>query len=244
MRPEAVLISGTCDTARAIARHYSARGTAVAVFGENSSALREAASGPHNDGPSIAIEGRAGVEADVLNAVTKTLEAFGGLTSAIIVPAVGAANENGNDGNWTATVTTTLAGVVNLAKVVLPHLIESNGSLVAVTPLAGVCGVVGQSATATAMHGVVGFVRTLALDYGPQGVRSNVVCYGALQGRNHGRTSLQRIPMRRAGHLDEVASAVAHLTSPRASYTNGTVQIVDGGLTAGYLEVDEEPQLQ
>lgn len=240
MKPETVLISGTCPTAWSIASHYAARGASVALFGENPVEPQTAAPDVHWPGQIITLEGKASLYRDAVHAVERTFETFGSITSAVIVPASADTNTNALDDEWGTGMTETLTSVANVTRAVLPHLIRSKGSLVAVTPLSRVRGIFGHSATATAMHGVVGFVRTLALDFGPEGVRSNIVSHGPITRSGAATTELRRIPMGRACGANDVAAVVAHLTSPRASYTNGTVQVVDGGLTAGYLEVTEE----
>ena len=88
-------------------------------------------------------------------------------------------------------------------------------------------------------------VRCMALEYGPCGIRSNAVCPAfvetpmadgifarARQGVREGYRNL--VPLKRFALADEVAKVVAHLSSDEASYTNGSIYMVDGGATAGY----------
>jgi meso-butanediol dehydrogenase / (S,S)-butanediol dehydrogenase / diacetyl reductase len=103
----------------------------------------------------------------------------------------------------------------------------------------------GYAAYCASKHGVIGLARTLALDHGPQGVRSNVICPGmvetpmsdeAMASYSEAERTFYRsnVPLGRFGKPHEVANAILHLTSDAASYSNGMVYSIDGGTTAGY----------
>jgi 3-oxoacyl-[acyl-carrier protein] reductase len=87
-------------------------------------------------------------------------------------------------------------------------------------------------------------LKTLAIEWGGRGVRVNGVApngvdtpmllAGAPQGFRDG-VMLDRTPTGRFAHPQEIADAIAYLLSDAASYVNGAILEVDGGLTAGYL---------
>jgi meso-butanediol dehydrogenase/(S,S)-butanediol dehydrogenase/diacetyl reductase len=141
-----------------------------------------------------------------------------------------------------------LTGVFLTARYAIPHL-EAGGeaSFVAVSSDAGIQGAAGFAAYCASKHGVIGLVKSLALDHGPRGVRCNAVCPGFVetpmaerifadlpeQERERWRGT---VPLGRFGLPEEVAEAIAHLSSPQASYVNGHTYVIDGGGTAGYFD--------
>jgi meso-butanediol dehydrogenase/(S,S)-butanediol dehydrogenase/diacetyl reductase len=139
-----------------------------------------------------------------------------------------------------------LDGVFYTARFTMPHLLKSKGTFTAISSDAGVQSAPGYAAYCASKHGVIGFIRTLALDHGPQGVRSNVICPGmvetpmseeAMVSYSEAERAVYRgnVPPGRFGKPDEVAKAILHLSSRDASYSNGMVYSIDGGSTAGYF---------
>jgi NAD(P)-dependent dehydrogenase (short-subunit alcohol dehydrogenase family) len=89
---------------------------------------------------------------------------------------------------------------------------------------------------------VVAFVRSAALDLAPHGVRVNAVAPGVVRTRisdwviddpELGPQYLDKIPLRRFGEVEDVASSVAFLASREASYITGHTLVLDGGQTLG-----------
>jgi NAD(P)-dependent dehydrogenase (short-subunit alcohol dehydrogenase family) len=98
---------------------------------------------------------------------------------------------------------------------------------------------------AAAKAGLAGLTRSLALDYGPRGIRVNCVCPGFTDTRlvregmalsadpgDAARDMVAGVALGRIASPDEVASAIAFLASEDASYVTGATLMVDGGLTA------------
>jgi meso-butanediol dehydrogenase/(S,S)-butanediol dehydrogenase/diacetyl reductase len=124
----------------------------------------------------------------------------------------------------------------------LPALRHAKAPAIAVTAsVSGLGGDPGMWAYNTAKGGVVNFVRAAALELGREGIRINAVCPGPthtamtadiLQSPMH--EELRRhIPLGRWGEPEEIAAVLAFLTSPLASFVNGAIVPVDGGVFAG-----------
>ena len=123
----------------------------------------------------------------------------------------------------------------------LPALRRSASPAIAVTAsVSGLGGDPGLWAYNAAKGGVINFVRSAALELGREGIRINAVCPGPIHTGMTGalrqspaHEALRRhIPLGRWGEADEVASVLVFLCSPAASFVNGAVVPVDGGVSA------------
>jgi NAD(P)-dependent dehydrogenase (short-subunit alcohol dehydrogenase family) len=107
---------------------------------------------------------------------------------------------------------------------------------VAVSSDAGVMGAIAYGAYCASEHGVIGLVRAMALDYGREAIRCNVVCRGVVdtpmaarifdkapQGTREAFEAT--VPMGRFARAEEVANVISHLTSDEGSPTNGNVYL-------------------
>lgn len=113
------------------------------------------------------------------------------------------------------------------------------GRIVMVSSVLGLRGNAGQAAYSASKSALLGLTRSLAREYGSRGITVNAVCPGyihtdmtaSLSQKARGRL-LDEIPAGRLGTLDEVAAAIRFLVGERASYVNGAVLSIDGGMTA------------
>lgn len=202
--------------------------------------------------------GAHAVVADVATpaGVDKVVEAaagrFGRLDGVVLNAGIVRAGGVGDltDDDWNEMVAINLTSAFQLARASLPHLLKNQGSLVGVSSAAGLrgtAGLAGYNATKAALSMLM---QSIAVDYGPMGVRANVVCPGWTRTEmadsemtelgesiGVGRDEAYQLasaftPTRRPGDAVEIGRAVAWLLSPAASYVNAAVLPVDGGLIA------------
>ncbi|GHF50138.1 NAD(P)-dependent dehydrogenase (short-subunit alcohol dehydrogenase family) [Amycolatopsis bartoniae] len=119
---------------------------------------------------------------------------------------------------------------------------QGSGSIVNVSSIGGLRGSSGMGAYQATKHAVIGLTRTAAHDFGPLGIRVNVLAPGptespmldelrrTIPGGVEAR--IAATPLRKAGTGREVGATAAFLLSDRASHLNGVVLPVDGGFTA------------
>jgi 3-oxoacyl-[acyl-carrier protein] reductase len=132
-----------------------------------------------------------------------------------------------------------LKGVFNCTQAVADQMLErGSGVILNASSVAGVYGNFGQSNYVASKFGVVGLTKTWAREFGPKGVRVNAVCPGFIA-----TDMVKSIPekvlenfrsqvwMRRLGKPEEIANVYAFLASDDASYVNGAVLEVSGGVS-------------
>jgi NAD(P)-dependent dehydrogenase (short-subunit alcohol dehydrogenase family) len=143
---------------------------------------------------------------------------------------------------WNRTLAINLTGVFHSMRAELPHMVKAGrGNIV---NMSSICGFVGQAGTAAYVatkHGVIGLTKTVALEYGAQGIRCNAVCPTYVQ------TPLTLVELKdpaiwtdldskhATGHCatpEDVAAMVAFLLSDDAQSVTGSAHLVDGGITA------------
>ena len=132
-----------------------------------------------------------------------------------------------------------LKGAFNLCKSVIPVMVErGEGSIVNLSSSAAQRGggLVGGAHYAASKAGVIGLTRTIAREFGPQGIRANIVCpsmidTSMLDGISDQRFKdiLDSVPMKRAGMSREVAGACLFLVSELGGYVTGATIDVNGG---------------
>ncbi len=121
---------------------------------------------------------------------------------------------------------------------------HAGGSIVLLSSISGVQAMPFGAPYAAAKAAVLAFVRTAALELGPQGVRVNAVAPGTVRASGTDTDEEQlAIPLRRRGVPDDIAGAVLYLLSDLAGFVTGHTLVVDGGSSArpSFLGADDLP---
>jgi 3-oxoacyl-[acyl-carrier protein] reductase len=141
---------------------------------------------------------------------------------------------------WQRTMAINLASQAYLIRAALPHLQASGaGRVVNIASTEAIIATGGGVAYTASKHGVVGLTKSFAVELGVTGVTFNCVCPGPV---DTGMTAnippeakqiyaRRRVPLRRYADPEELAHGILNLVLPAASYINGAVLVVDGGLT-------------
>ncbi|CAG2137752.1 3-oxoacyl-[acyl-carrier-protein] reductase [Cupriavidus plantarum] len=132
-----------------------------------------------------------------------------------------------------------LRAVFHVAQAVVDPMIDQRaGVILNASSVVGVYGNYGQTNYAAAKFGVIGFTKTWSRELGPKGIRVNAVAPGFIETPILGTIPedvLGRmradVPLRRLGQPEEIANVYAFLASDEASYVNGAVIEVSGGMT-------------
>lgn len=143
---------------------------------------------------------------------------------------------------WRDIFAVNVDGLFFMTKTALPHLIERRGSVINVSSLSGLGGDRGLAFYNASKGAVCNLTSSLALEFGPRGVRVNAVCPSTTftdlttpifeQHPEILARLLQRIPLGRGAQSEEIASVIAFLASDDASFVNGVNLPVDGGAGA------------
>jgi NAD(P)-dependent dehydrogenase (short-subunit alcohol dehydrogenase family) len=246
----AIVTGGSRGIGRAIVECFAEHGASVAFCGRDEAVGREAEAALAGSKPGAIAFQRADVasEDDIAALVATCVERFGPPT--ILVNNAGVnANYDATamtEDEWDAFFAIDLKAAWLAAKHVLTHMRRAKrGSIVNVSSLHGFATLDGFFPYAAAKSGLVGLTRSLALDYGPEGIRVNVVAPGFVRTRLV-QESIDRaedragaeakmvaaVALGRIGDPEEIAHVVRFLASDEASYVTGASLLVDGGLTA------------
>lgn len=139
---------------------------------------------------------------------------------------------------WDEVMQANLKSVFNLTKqVIRPMIKQRKGSIINLSSIVGVKGNAGQSAYAASKAGIIGFTKSIALEYGSRNVRCNAVAPGFIEtDMTHylkdGEADqwFSKIPLARFGKPEEVADVCLFLASDMSSYVTGQTLSTCGGM--------------
>ena len=144
--------------------------------------------------------------------------------------------------HWLETIGVNLTGYYYCAKYAIQEMLRGGGGVIVnVSSTLGLSGATSQSAYASSKHGVIGLTKSMALDYGPKGIRVNAICPGPIDtprlakhqgvyvGDDYKSRLAGHVPLQRIGQPEEIATVALFLASEDSSYVTGAYIPVDGG---------------
>ncbi|MGW0532510.1 SDR family NAD(P)-dependent oxidoreductase [Streptomyces sp. NPDC003032] len=246
-----IVTGGGTGIGAATARRLRADGHHVVVSGRRPEPLRRVA----EETGALAHPADAGDAEAVAGLVDAAVAAYGRIDGLVLNAGVGRSGAVGDlsDEDWDTVLRTNLTGPFLLLRAALPHLLAARGAVVAVASVAALRNGVANAAYATSKAALVQLCRSVAVDYGRDGLRANTVCPSWVRTEMADRRmtrfaaeaglgergadaayeeAARLIPAGRPGQPEEVAEAITWLLSPAASFVNGAALTVDGGVTA------------
>jgi len=180
---------------------------------------------------------------NINEAIANVIEEFGQLdilinNAGISIPTT--IDDENYEESWDRTFDVLLKGQVNLIRAALPFIRESDcGRIVNISSTEGLGATPRISPYTSAKHGVIGLTRSLAVELGSQGITVNCICPGPINTAMTAAIPIEdkqiyarrRVPLKRYGEPEEVAHMTLSLCLPAASFVNGAVLPVDGGLS-------------
>jgi NAD(P)-dependent dehydrogenase (short-subunit alcohol dehydrogenase family) len=242
----AVVTGGGSGINQRIAERYAEHGATVVLVGRTQEKLDEAARSIEAKG------GKAvGFAADVrdfaaMSAVMAKARDLHGAIDLVVCGAAGnfpapAAGLSAN--GFKAVVDIDLNGTFNTCRAAFEHLTRPGASILAISAPQATDPMEFQAHVCAAKAGVEMLAKTLALEWGPLGVRVNAVVPGPIDDTEgmrrlvptpEGRARLEEaIPLRRYGTRDDIADVALFLATPATGFVTGAVWVVDGGQSLG-----------
>lgn len=238
----AIITGGGTGIGLSCARLFGKEGAQSVIFGRREDRLHDAVA--EIGDTALAVSGDITRNEDIKRLVKTTVNTHGRVDILINNAGVftGSPVHEMQDSDWDTTLNINLTGVFKLTREVLPHMMQQqSGSLIHISSILGLVATPNVAAYNTSKGALNQFSRSLAVEYGSSGIRSNAVCPGLIatemtEELMNDKELMQEwsknYPIGRFGQPDDIAQACLFLASDESSFVTGTLLPVDGGYTA------------
>ncbi len=241
----ALITGAAAGIGRATAERLASEGASLFVVDVARDGLEETAKHCSELGAAVAHRlCDVGSEQDVLETVQACVDRFGKLDALVNIAGILMLRhlQDISLADFERVIRVNLTGTFLFCKAALPHLLLSKGSIVNTSSTSALAGMPYAAAYGASKGGVLALTRTLAVEFGKQGVRCNAVCPGSIKTAMGGAGNLPKEVdwdlVRRATPIDKprgpevVASVIAMLCSADGEHINGESIRMDGGTLA------------
>ena len=238
----AIITGGATGIGLACTRLFVQEGARVAIFGRRQDRLDQAKK--EIGDAVVTIPGDITQEKDTARFVETAVKQLGKVDILINNAGIfggGPIHEMGDD-VWDETFNINMRGVFQLTRKALAQMVmQSSGNIIHISSVLGIRAIPGTAAYNVTKGALNQFSRSIAVEYGGQGIRSNSICPGMIETEmtEEMRTDtalmeefLKRYPLGRFGKPEEVAKACLFLASDESAFITGATLPVDGGCTA------------
>lgn len=242
-----VVIGGTSGINRGIAEAFARRGAKVAVASRSQEKVNDTVAALKQQGAADAMGFAVDVrEAEAIKQGIAAVHQAWGDFSVVVSGAAGnfpALAMGMSPNGFRSVIEIDLLGTFHVMQAVYPFLQKPGASIINISAPQAVIPMPAQSHVCAAKAGVDMITRTLALEWGAEGIRINSIIPGPIDG-TEGMKRLaptdairhaveKSVPMKRMGTPDDIANACLFLASDMASYITGAILPVDGGWSQG-----------
>ena len=248
----AIITGAGSGMGRVAAQMFAAEGARVVVAEFDEKAGEETA-GLVRDAGGQATFAQADVsrEDDARRMVQEAVSAYGRVdvlyNNAGIMPEADHSVTDTDVDTWDRVMAVNVRGVFLGCKFAIPVMLEQgSGSVINISSFVALLGCsVPQDAYTASKGAVLSMTRSLAVQFGPQGVRTNAICPGPietpllmdwlLKDEAAKQLRLARNPTGRFGKPEEIVNLAIYLASDESRWTNGAAMVVDGGISVNYF---------
>jgi NAD(P)-dependent dehydrogenase (short-subunit alcohol dehydrogenase family) len=237
---------------RVAARLFAAQGAKVVVAEYGEAAGNETVELVRADGGDATfVRADVSKEADAKAMVDHAVTTYGRLdclyNNAGVMPEADHSVIDTDVATWDSVMAVNVRGVFLGCKYAIPAMIEGGGgSIINIASFVALLGCsVPQDAYTASKGAVISLTRSLAVQFGPNGVRSNAICPGPVEtpllmdwlvkDEAAKQLRLARNPTGRFGKPEEIVNLAVYLASDESRWTNGASLVVDGGITVNYF---------